>query len=68
MPGRITFTPKEAHTCSGLPDDRAIYAPGTLWTCDECGQEWVMVYGSQYNESYSVWRKLTEKNRKGSDR
>lgn len=40
----------------------------TQWQCDVCDQTWVVVEGAQYNESYSAWRRLTEKNVGGHDR
>lgn len=66
MPGRIIHTPPTKHECSGMPFPEA-YPRGTVWKCDECRQMWVMVEGFQYNEGYSVWRKLTENNKDGRD-
>lgn len=68
MTGKITYVPSshERHGCEGMPAADALPA-GTIWTCDDCGQEWVVVEGAQYNESYSAWRKLTERNRGGRD-
>lgn len=69
MPGRITFVPAAEHKCSGMPLQTKLdhRTPGTIWQCDECGQEWVVVSGAQYNEDYWSWRKLTTKNRNGQD-
>lgn len=73
MTGRITYVPQPAAVCErpgGCPDKpRAeAYTRGTVWTCDECGREWVVVTGAQYNEPYSAWRPLTDRNRDGNDR
>ena len=45
-----------------LPDEppSTPHVAGTIWTCDECGREWVLVVGSPYNEPYSARRPLTE--------
>lgn len=72
MSGRITFIPKtptacERGSCEGKPDPK-LHRDGTIWQCYECGKEWVVVSGAQYNESYTAWRVLTERNRGGSDR
>lgn len=67
MTGRIILIPETTHACSGFPQTN-IYPRGTLWRCDECSQKWVLVFGSQYNERYEVWRKLTEQNKEGYDR
>ncbi|WP_234057933.1 hypothetical protein [Microbacterium sp. NFH-22A-Y] len=73
MGGRITFTPPRRSVCDrpagcqGRPAPEP-YPRGTIWTCDECGSEWVVVEGAQYNEAYSAWRRLTDRNRDGSDR
>lgn len=73
MTGRITFTPEPAAVCErpagclDKPNHRMLRS-GTIWTCDECGREWVVVTGAQYNESYTAWRRLTEANRGGQDR
>ena len=68
MTGRITHeaTRHDRHGCEGMPEPSA-YVPGTIWECDDCHQEWVVVRGSQYNETYYAWRKLTERNREGYD-
>jgi hypothetical protein len=71
MAGSITYTPpvKTRHAlvgCEGRPNARN-YVRGTVWTCGECKQEWVVVEGMQYNEPYTAWRKLTERNRDGRD-
>lgn len=72
MSGRIVYAPKipsacERGQCEGKPHAGG-HQPGTIWECDECGQQWVVVHGAQYNEEYSAWRKLTEQNRYGYDR
>ncbi|AWY04997.1 hypothetical protein SEA_HORTUS1_15 [Microbacterium phage Hortus1] len=67
MGGKIILIPTAAHECSGRPETRA-YPKGTQWQCGECNQTWVLVYGSQYNEHYEAWRKLTTSNIKGEDR
>lgn len=73
MTGRITFVPFPSTRCEspeGCADKpgAAALRPGTIWKCDECGREWVVVEGSQYNEPYRAWRRLTESNRGGQDR
>lgn len=73
MTGRITHVPNLAQRCetaAGCPDKPSpnILQPGTIWQCDECAREWVVVYGAQYNEPYQAWRRLTESNRAGQDR
>lgn len=73
MTGRITHVPTPAAVCerpAGCLDKPhpEVHARGTVWTCDECGREWVVVTGAQYNESYSAWRILTAANREGYDR
>ena len=73
MTGRITFVPTPAAVCDrpgGCRDKPhpQVHSRGTIWTCDECGKEWVLVTGSQHNETYEAWRPLTERNRDGSDR
>ena len=66
MPGRIISEPTREHVCADKPvADR--YARGTQWQCDECHTIWVLVVGAQYNESYSAWRVMTERNRNGQD-
>jgi ribosomal protein L37AE/L43A len=72
MTGKITFVPtqKTLHDregCQGKPHPDS-QVRGTIWTCDDCGKEWVKVEGAQYNEAYSAWRVLTEKNRDGIER
>lgn len=71
MTGRITHTPTpqtlhDRKGCDGKPDAN-MHARGTIWTCDDCGKQWVVVQGAQYNESYSAWRVLTDRNREGYD-
>lgn len=73
MSGRITFTPPPSAVCArpaGCLDkpNPQVHARGTIWTCDVCGREWVLVTGAQYNGEYSAWRRLTEANRGGYDR
>lgn len=73
MTGRITFIPQAKAVCerpAGCLDkpNPQVHARGTIWTCDECDKEWVLVTGAQYNEPYSAWRPLTDRNRDGSDR
>lgn len=73
MSGRIIFEPTDEAACERNRDcaDKPIaylLRPGTIWKCDDCGREWVVVEGAQYNESYKAWRILTERNRKGVDR
>jgi hypothetical protein len=67
MPGKIISTPAgPPHKCTGQP--RAdLLSHGTVWRCDECNKDWVVVKGSQYNEPYSAWRPLTEHNKNGRD-
>jgi hypothetical protein len=36
------------------------YPAGTLWECDDCGKQWVVVTGAQYNEPYSAWRDASQ--------
>ena len=66
MGGTITPPPPPAHQCEGRPFADG-YRAGTIWTCDECGKKFVVVQGAQYNEPYTAWRALTERNRTGSD-
>lgn len=73
MSGRITFVPTPAAICerpAGCLDKPPphVHRRGTIWTCDECGRQWVLVVGAQYNEPYEAWRILTDRNRDGSDR
>lgn len=73
MPGRVTFVPSPKAVCerpAGCLDKPRpeAHARGTIWTCDVCGREWVVVTGSQFNEHYSAWRILTAANREGYDR
>lgn len=65
-PGRIISTPKAQHLCTGKPIPSS-HAQATIWQCDECEKQWVLVVGAQYNESYSVWRPLTAHNRDGTE-
>lgn len=71
MTGKITHVPNQPTLCErgNCPDkpNANHYFPGTIWQCDECGKEWVVVQGSQYNETYKTWRELTEDNRDGRD-
>ena len=67
MSGRIVSVPTVAHKCQiGL--GAGSYEPGTVWQCDDCDKQWVAVRGSQYNETYSAWRPLTERTKDGHDR
>lgn len=72
MAGRITYVPEPASThsdrqrCPGMPAPE-MFPRGTQWTCNECDRIWVVVEGAQYNESYSAWRILTDRNRLGRD-
>lgn len=60
MPGRITFSPptQSRHDRIGCHDRPVAenHEAGTIWTCDDCGKEWVVVWGAQYNEIYFAWR------------
>lgn len=67
MGGRIIYTPPSAHQCSNMPVPERL-AAGTQWQCDECHKKWVVVQGAQYNEPYSAWRTLTDKNINGEDK
>lgn len=72
MTGRITHVPAPrdlcaARACPGKPDPAPLRR-GTIWTCDDCSREWVVVHGAQYNEPYHAWRRLTERNRDGIER
>lgn len=67
MGGKIILIPEEAHVCTGLPPERD-YRKGTQWQCADCAQTWILVYGSQYNEHYEVWRKYTLANMNGEDK
>lgn len=71
MTGRIVYVPAEdsRHSDDGCPDMPAPeqYEPGTRWACNDCNRVFVMVRGSQYNEYYEVWRKLSERNKGGKD-
>jgi hypothetical protein len=60
MSGRIIFQPTRNACasfagCAGRPKADA-YPAGTLWECDDCHKQWVVVTGAQYNEPYSAWR------------
>lgn len=72
MSGRIVYEPSTPSACERGNCEGKIRAPelrpGTIWKCDECGKQWVVVQGAQYNESYQAWRVLTERNRDGLDR
>lgn len=68
MTGRILSIPQHVHQCSGQPNPKRL-KPGTVWQCDDCEQQWVVVYGQgEDGKGYSAWRKLTEANRDGQDR
>lgn len=72
MTGRITYEPPPEATCkrygcADMPKADSL-KPATIWQCDVCGKEWVVVTGSQYNEDYSAWRTLSDKTRDGYDR
>lgn len=73
MTGRIIHTPTLAsscptwQTCADIPSATTLL-PGTRWQCDYCEQVWVVVEGSQYNEYYRAWRKLTNRNLNGDDK
>lgn len=70
MAGRIIYRPHLARECAspsgcpGKPNHLGL-DHGTIWQCDECEQQWVLVMGAQYNETYWAWRKLTAQNRNG---
>lgn len=73
MTGMIVHVPAAAKRCelsAGCAEKPPAddLRPGTVWRCDECGREWVVVAGAQYNEPYQAWRRLTESNRGGQDR
>lgn len=64
MTGRIIFEPKrptacERGQCEGKPKAEN-YRDGTIWACDECGSQWIVWSGAQYNEAFSAWRRHTE--------
>lgn len=73
MSGRIIHMPKPEithdnyHPCQGIPAAEFLVR-GTQWQCDSCDRIWVVVEGAQYNESYSAWRILTDRNKDGRDR
>lgn len=66
MSGKIIYTPQSTHHCEGKPAPE-MHAPGTMWACDDCDAKWVVVIGSQYNETYYAWRPLTLRNASGRD-
>lgn len=66
MAGRIVFRPEAEHRCTELPKADEL-TPGTVWQCNDCENQWVVVEGAQYNEPYKAWRILTEANRVGLD-
>ncbi|QDK03259.1 hypothetical protein SEA_DEJAVU_18 [Microbacterium Phage DejaVu] len=66
MGGRIIYVPNDPHECGSKPVS-AMLKKGTQWQCNDCDQVWVVVEGAQYNEPYSAWRRLTERNRDGRD-
>jgi hypothetical protein len=67
MAGRIVFTPQGEHTCTDFPPATE-YRPGTIWQCDDCEQQWVVVSGQgEDGKGYSAWRELTDRNRNGED-
>ena len=64
MTGRIIFEPKrptacERGQCEGKPKAENC-RDGTLWECDECGSQWIVWSGAQYNEQFSAWQRHTE--------
>jgi len=69
MSGKITYTPEdhELHGCQGKPVASTLRR-GTIWTCDDCGKRWVVVTGSQYNETYSAWRDASKPTLSGESR
>jgi hypothetical protein len=67
--GRIVFapTPDCTHGCVGKPLAENL-APGTVWQCDGCEKQWVVIRGSQYNETYSAWRDANSPTPQGESR
>ncbi len=67
MPGHIVSIPETIHRCADRPPAIA-YVPATVWECDVCHQQWVVVSGpGEDNRGYSAWRKLTDANKGGED-
>lgn len=64
MSGRIIFEPHRPNACErGLCEGKPKaenYRDGTIWECDECGSQWIVWSGAQYNEAFSAWRRHTE--------
>lgn len=60
MTGRIIFQPPQPTACArGNCEGRpraADYRDGTIWQCDNCGAQWVVWSGVQYNEPFSAWK------------
>lgn len=60
MSGRIIFEPKIPTSCDrGQCKDKPRaegHRDGTIWECDDCGRQWVVWSGAQYNESFSAWK------------
>lgn len=56
MTGQLIPPSTEAHRCEGRPERAEGLAVGTIWKCDDCGKESVVVVGAQYNETYYAWR------------
>lgn len=67
MGGKIILIPESAHQCADFPV-AGMLKKGTQWQCNDCNKIWVVVTGAQYNEPYSAWRKLTDKNINGEDK
>ena len=66
MSFRVIHVPKSSHSCGPLPSTDS-FPIGTYLECETCEQKWVLVWGTQYNEIYRAWRKLTDKNKDGRD-
>lgn len=70
MTGKFTHIPsvKVQHStlyrCPDMPRAED-HITGSIWQCDDCDQEWVVVEGVQYNESWTAWYRLEENNREG---
>lgn len=69
MPGKIVYTPpiKTQHDrngCEGKPDPKTV-PEGSIWQCDDCGQRWRVDSGTQYNETWYSWVKLSLQSRGG---
>ena len=55
MTGKITYVPpaaKRCETAAGCSDKPPTddLQPCTIWRCDECGRDGVVVAGARYNE------------------